>query len=55
MKVKFHRTVQNATYYTYSKLNTSRDTLSSRRSRQVATRDVIALRRLAKSGQYAAF
>ena len=52
MKVKFHRTVQNATYYTYSKLNTSRDTLSSR---QVATRDVIALRRLAKSGQYAAF
>jgi len=30
MKVKFHRTVQNTTYYTYRKLNTSRDTLSSR-------------------------
>ena len=30
MKVKFHRTVQNSTYCTYRKLNTSRDTLSSR-------------------------
>jgi len=30
MKVKFHRTVQNTTYYTNRKLNTSRDTLSSR-------------------------
>ena len=30
MKVKFYRTVQNTTYYTYRKLNTSRDTLSSR-------------------------
>jgi len=30
MKVKLHRTVQNITYYTYRKLNTSRDTLSSR-------------------------
>jgi len=30
MKVKFHRTVQNTTYYTYRKLNTSHDTLSSR-------------------------
>jgi len=29
MKVKFHRTVQNTTYYTHRKLNTSRDTLSS--------------------------
>ena len=25
MKVKFHRSVQNTTYYTYRKLNTSRD------------------------------
>ena len=30
MKVKFHRTVQNTTNYTYRKPNTSRDTLSSR-------------------------
>jgi len=25
MKIKFHHTVQNTTYYTYRKLNTSRD------------------------------
>ena len=51
MKVKFHRTVQNTTYYTYRKLNTSRYTLSSRdpcwrQKIKVATRDVIAVRRL---------
>ena len=30
MKVKFDRTVQNTTYYTYRQLNTSSDTLLSR-------------------------
>ena len=29
MKVKLHRTVQKTMYFTYRKLNTSRDTLSS--------------------------
>jgi len=51
MKVKCHRTVQNTRYYTYRKLNTSRDTLSSRdpcwgQRFKVAMCDIIAVRRL---------